>query len=220
MKIEARVGWKGKATPKVRQVMRMFGVDLERLREPASHAVEVEPGRGDICYITGPSGAGKSLLLRAMYEQAVGSKVWLDDIRLSGKRAVVDCIEGGTVDSLRALSRAGLSDVFCILNQPARLSDGQKWRYRLARAMTSGTDIVFADEFCSTLDRVTAATIAWNVRKWSRRTGVTFVLASCHEDLLADLQPDVVVVKHLAGDADVVRKEQEREECLTQSPQL
>jgi uncharacterized protein len=206
MKIEAKVGWNGKLTPKVRQVMRMFGVDLERLCQPASHAVEVELGRGEICYITGPSGAGKSLLLRRMYERTGESKVWLDDIRLSPKRAAVDCIKGTAVESLRTLSRAGLSDVFCVLNQPARLSDGQKWRYRLAKAMTSGADFVFADEFCSTLDRVTAATIAWNVRKWSRRTGVTFVLAGCHQDVLADLQPDVVVVKHLSGEADVVTR--------------
>ena len=117
-------------------------------------------------------------------------------------------MEGGTVESLRSLCRAGLSDVFCVLNQPAKLSDGQKWRFRLAKAMTEGAEVIFADEFCSTLDRVTAAVVAWNVRKWAKKNSVRLVLASCHEDIMADLQPDVVVVKHLSGEADVIRRKE------------
>jgi hypothetical protein len=206
MKIEARVEWRGRATRKVREVMGMFGVDIERLREPTCHAVELDLKSGEVCYVMGPSGAGKSLLLAAMYEKLPGRKVWVDDIPLPEDRAVVDCMEGGTVESLRSLCRAGLSDVFCVLNQPARLSDGQKWRFRLAKAMAGGAEVIFADEFCSTLDRVTAAVVAWSVRKWAEKNGVTLVLASCHEDIMADLQPDVVVVKHLAGEVDVIRK--------------
>jgi uncharacterized protein len=206
MKAMAKVEWDGQLTPRVRRVMAIFGVDAERLREPAHHAIEVDLKPGEICYITGPSGAGKSLLLRSLYEGAEVEKVWADDIPLSSRDSLIDCVPGYIVESMRGLCRAGLSDVFCILNQPARLSDGQKWRFRLAMAMSGGARAVFADEFCSTLDRITAATIAWNVRKWSRETGVTFVLASCHQDLLADLQPDVVVLKHLSGPPDVIRR--------------
>jgi uncharacterized protein len=205
MRIAAKVEWRGRFTPKVRTVMSMFGLDAGRLKEPASHAVDVELRPGEVCYITGPSGAGKSLLLRRMYELTQGSKVFVEDIPLTARKALVDCAGGTAIDSLRVLSRAGLSDAFCVLNQPGRLSEGQKWRYRLAMAMAGGARTVFADEFCSTLDRLTAAAIAWNVRKWSRKSGVTFVLASCHEDLLTDLAPDVVVVKHLSGPADVIR---------------
>jgi ABC-type ATPase with predicted acetyltransferase domain len=208
MKVEAKVRWQGNITPRVREVMRMFGIDRERLEQPLCHEVEVELLKGDICYITGPSGAGKSLLLRKLYEQTSGNKVWFDNIPLAKERATVDCFEGTLIESLRALSKAGLSDAFCVLNQPAKLSDGQKWRYRLARAMTCGAEYIFVDEFCSTLDRITAATIAWNLRKWSAKTGVTCVLASCHDDILADLQPDVVIVKHLSGPADVIRRDE------------
>jgi len=206
MKVQEKVRWDGRVTRKVWEVMRMFGVDMERLKEPAEHAVEVELRKGDICYITGPSGAGKSVLMRRMYAQTSGRKIRLEDIPLPDDRAVIDCIEGSTIESLRVLCKAGLSDVFCVLNRPAKLSEGQKWRFRLARAMAGGAECVFADEFCSTLDRITARVIAWNVRKWAKKTGVRFVLASCHEDVLGDLQPDVVVVKHLSGPADVVRR--------------
>jgi uncharacterized protein len=206
MNVSASVEWNGRLTPKVRSVMAMFGLDLERLKEPALHAVQLDLQPGEICYITGPSGAGKSLLLRRMFELTEGHKVFVEDVSLPANAALIDCVPGNTIDSLRVLSRAGLSDAFCVLNQPARLSDGQKWRFRLAMAMARGSATIFADEFCSTLDRLTAAAIAWNVRKWSRRNGVTCVLASCHEDLLADLQPDVIVVKHLSGPPDVIRR--------------
>ena len=35
---------------------------------------------------------------------------------------------------------------------------------------------------------------------------MTFVLASCHEDLLMDLQPDVLVMKELSGKTEVIYK--------------
>ena len=51
--------------------MRMFGLDLDRLRDSAAlHKCRIELRTGDICYITGPSGAGKSVLLRELYEAA------------------------------------------------------------------------------------------------------------------------------------------------------
>ncbi|HSV27078.1 MAG TPA: ATP-binding cassette domain-containing protein [Sedimentisphaerales bacterium] len=204
MKIETHHQWQGGITPRVRQVMRMFGVDRARLARPVEHSIDINLEKGDICYITGPSGAGKTLLLRKLYEQTAAPKVWLENVPLSRERAVIDCIEGTLIESLRALSRAGLSDVFCVLNQPANLSDGQKWRYRLARAMTAGAGCIFVDEFCSALDRVTAAAIAWNIRKWTAKTNVTAILASCHDDILGDLQPDVLIVKHLSGPADII----------------
>jgi ABC-type ATPase with predicted acetyltransferase domain len=111
-----------------------------------------------------------------------------------------------TIEVLRLLCYAGLSEVFCILTAPANLSEGQKYRFRLACALAAGRPYVFADEFCSNLDRIMAAVIAYNVRRFAKRNGVTFFLASSHEDILADLQPDVLVVKNFTGPAEVVYK--------------
>ena len=93
-----------------------------------------------------------------------------------------------------------------MLNVPANLSEGQKYRFRLACALASGRKFIFADEFCSNLDRITAGVIAYNVRRFAKHNGVTFFLASAHEDILADLQPDVLVVKNFSGEAEVSYK--------------
>ncbi len=188
--------------------MRMFGLTVERLSESAvTYKCRLEINDGDIVYITGPSGVGKSVLLREL-EKAVPvlERINLDEIELPVEKTLVDCIEGDFLSALKLLSTAGLNDVFCVLNQPANLSDGQKYRFRLAAALASGKRFIFADEFCTSLDRITAAVIAYNIQRYAKRNKVTFILASSQEDILLDLAPDVLVVKELSAPAEVVYK--------------
>ena len=201
--------WQGTISDKVTAVMRMFGLTVERLGETAvTHKCRLEVNAGDIVYITGPSGAGKSVLLKELEKATpAADRVNLAQIRLPRDKSLIDCIDGDFLQSLRLLSTAGLNDVNCILNQPANLSEGQKYRFRLAAALAAGRKFVFADEFCSGLDRVTAAVISYNIYKFAKRTGTTFVLASSHDDILADLTPDVLVVKELAGPTQVIYKQ-------------
>jgi len=210
--ISKSFGWQGQITEKVTAVMRMFGLTVDRLTERhIIHNCQLEINDGDIVYITGPSGAGKSVLLGEL-ERAIpaSERVNLARIKLPSDKTLIDCIDGDLLTSLRTLSTAGLNDVFCVLNKAANLSDGQKYRFRLAMALAAGKKFVFADEFCSNLDRITAAVIAYNVHKFAKRTGVTFILASSHEDILLDLSPDVLVVQELSGKTDVVYKKNNR----------
>ena len=131
-------------------------------------------------------------------------------LKLHKGKTLIDCIDGDLLTSLRLLSIAGLNDCLCILNQPANLSEGQKYRFRLAMALAAGCKFIFADEFCSNLDRITAAVISHNVRKFAKRTGTTFILASSHNDLMLDLAPDVLVIKEMSGPTDVIYKRMRR----------
>jgi len=198
--------WQGQITDKAATVMRMFGLTVDRLTgRRVTHNCQVEINDGDIIYITGPSGAGKSVLLKEL-EKSVPTqdKTNLAEIKLPRSKTLVDCIDGDFLTSLKVLSTAGLSDVFCILNQPRNLSDGQKYRFRLAIALAAKRKFVFADEFCSNLDRVTAAVISYNVHKFAKRTGTIFILAASHDDILLDLAPDVLIVKELSGKTEVI----------------
>jgi len=211
--VEKEFRWCGALSDKVVSVMRMFGLDIDRLRSNVvCHRCNINLKAGDICYITGASGSGKSVLLTELYKLAEPDKrIRLCDIELEQGKSLIDCIEGGFFEALRILSRAGLSDVFSVLNEPAKLSEGQKYRYRLAKALSSGKEMIFADEFCSGLDRITAAVISHNIAKVARKSGRTFVLASSHDDLLCDLQPDVVVIKHLTGKTEIIYRDLRRQ---------
>jgi ABC-type ATPase with predicted acetyltransferase domain len=211
--VEKEFGWQGSVTEKVSSVMKMFGLDIEMLRSNViCHKCKINLKAGDICYITGASGAGKSVLLRELYNLAAPKeRLRLCDIEFQSGKALVDCIAGDFFEALRILSKAGLSDVFCVLGEPTKLSEGQKYRYRLAKALASGKKMIFADEFCSSLDRITAAVISHNIAKIARQKSKTFVLASSHDDLLCDLQPDVVVIKHLTGKTEVMYRDRRRQ---------
>ena len=219
--------WNLPVTQKTSDVMKAFGITVQKLKNNTiTHRCDIELSAGDICYITGASGCGKSVLLEEFYKNLQSeSKIKIEDIPLSDDKTCVDCFDerptsnierstlnvgssNGFLDTLQILSNVGLSDVFCILNSPANLSDGQKYRYRIAKALTSDKKFIFADEFCSSLDRITATVVSYNLRKFAKKSGKIFILASSHDDLLSDLLPEVIVIKHLAGPADVIYKNQ------------
>ena len=143
--------------------------------------------------------------------------------------ALIDLVDGGRLglaDALRVLSLAGLNDAFVMLRRPGELSDGQRHRFDLARAMAeaeataspgagaetgaaadAGLVLVLADEFGATLDRTTVAALARNVRRWvSRQPRVCFVAATTHDDLLEPLEPDVLIEKQLGGGLEIATR--------------
>lgn len=207
--VSKRFTWQGPLSERAVRICRMFGLTVDRLTAGApEHRCRVRIAPGDIVYITGPSGAGKSVLLRELQRWVPAENaVDLDEIELPDDRTVIDCFGDDLVASLQTLSAVGLADVFSILNRPSHLSEGQKHRFRLAKALASGRPFLFADEFCSELDRITAATVAFNVHRFAKRARLTLILASGRDDILIDLAPDVLIRKDFTGPAQVIYKE-------------
>ena len=190
-------------SPNVRAVAEMFGLGADHTRkymviEPLQ--ITIEPGH--IAYITGASGSGKSLLLKLLKEK-MPDHLDLNAQPLPQGTPLVDCFDGDLDQAFNCLGLAGLSDVFEILRCPEQLSDGQRYRFRLALALAKKPKVIFIDEFCAALDRVTAAVVAYNVRRSADMYDTTFIVATSHEDLMEDLQPDIVVVKHYGGKSDI-----------------
>jgi hypothetical protein len=76
-----------------------------------------------------------------------------------------------------------------------------------ATAPGSPAAFILADEFCAVLDRTLAKVLAFNVRKLASRSGVGFLLATTHDDLLDDLNPDLHVRCLGDGQIDVERRD-------------
>jgi len=184
-------------TARVMEIAEAFGLGLSDKEFVIYDHFEIEVEPGDVVYITGQSGSGKSLILRELAKQmgAEGLKVVdIDQLELQG-RPVIEQIGSSTQEATDLLAKAGISDAYLYLRKPAELSDGQRYRLKLAMLMASGADVWVADEFGAILDRVTARCVAWNMQKLARRLGKTLILATTHTDLKDELAPSLTIVK-------------------------
>jgi ABC-type ATPase with predicted acetyltransferase domain len=210
-------------------IARTFDIDSPAQPGPSRDAAldaralaSLAPAPGEIVLITGPSGAGKSSLLRAIRAHVKHAVRWIDLARIRPREnlAVIDQVRRiSIVRMLEALSRVGLAEAWTYLRTPRELSDGQRWRLKLAMALlraatatpkttTSTTTqrrtrgpsssalrpVIVCDEFAALLDRVTAAIVARTLRGAIARNGdQSALVATSHEDLARALAPDVIV---------------------------
>src|SRR5262249_44529485 len=124
---------------------------------------------------------------------------------------LIDALPGSLEDRLATLSGCGLSEARLLLRTPAELSEGQRYRFRLALALASGLPWGFADEFTATLERPLAKVVAFTLRKLVSRTGVGVLAATTHEDVVEDLAPDVWVRCGGDGQIEVERRRWKRQ---------
>jgi ABC-type ATPase with predicted acetyltransferase domain len=152
---------------------------------------------GQIALFHGPSGSGKSSLLRAVAREMNAQDANALPLPES---ALIDALPGTFEERLNLLTACGLGEARLMLRTPDELSEGQRFRFRLALALQLH-DCVAVDEFAALLDRPLAKIVAFNVRKRLARTNARLLVATSHEDLIEDLQPDVRI--HCRGEGDV-----------------
>lgn len=192
-------------TPRTLDVSEAFGLGIDETKEYVIYDnFEMQLSPHDIVYITGESGSGKSVLLRELEKDLGSEKVTnITEVTTDPDRPLVEQVGKDTNESLMLLSLVGLGDAWLFIKRYRELSDGQKYRFRLAKAIESGKQYWLADEFCATLDRDTAKIVAFNVQKHARRLAKAVIAATTHTDLFEDLKPSVHVHKGLGREVEV-----------------
>jgi len=195
-------------TDRVVGVAEAFGLGLDQWEKFVVYDnVELKIGPTDIVYITGDSGSGKSVLLKALEKdirQDIGlTCINIADIKYESNKPLIETVGKTLEEGLELLSKVGLNDAFLFLRTYEQLSDGQKYRYKIAKMIESGAQFWILDEFAATLDRDTAKIVACNLQKLARQQSKAVLAATTHTDLFEDLNPSVHIRKRFGKEITV-----------------
>jgi ABC-type ATPase with predicted acetyltransferase domain len=195
-------------TDRVLEIAEAFGLGLDDKEFVIFDKQDIPVEQGDVVYITGQSGSGKSLALRELKKQMTEAGLQvadIDEVPLDNTKPLIDQIGSSTTEALTLLSIAGLNDAYLFVRKPNELSDGQRYRFRLAKIIESGARVWVADEFLAVLDRTTAKVIAFNLQKIARKVGATLMVATTHTDMVDDLAPNLYIEKRYREKIEIVR---------------
>jgi len=190
-------------TPRTLATAEAFGLGVDEEKKFVVCNCDIDVNAGEIVYITGDSGSGKSSSLREFQKAFVDECLNINDLVIDTEKPLVDTVGASVEEALKLLSFVGLNDAFLFLRKYGELSDGQKYRYKIAKLLESKKRVWILDEFTSTLDRDTAKIVAWNLQKFARLSGVTVLCATCMTDLGDDLAPNVRVDKRYNSEIKV-----------------
>jgi len=198
-------------TRTTRRIQEAFGVNQDMLTTKvfADLTFTIQPGQ--IALICGPSGAGKTTLLSVLSRRLRGQReirgtvtghidlpprCSVTDLEtLSNAQPIVSALGPRSIDdALFALNVSGLAEAHLYVRRFRDLSNGQRYRAMVAKLIASRSTIWIADEYCATLDPITANIVSRNLRRCAKALGATVILAAANwSEFIYELQPDIVI---------------------------
>lgn len=159
------------------------------------------PDDWQIGLIVGHSGTGKSTIARELFTDSYFVA------HTYTPRPVIEDMPDAPVDDITGMfNSVGFSSPPSWLKPYAVLSNGERMRVDLARALLMPAPLVVFDEFTSVVDRNVAQIGSYAVQKAIRRTAKKFIAVTCHEDVSAWLQPDWIFDTTLMRMRDEIKK--------------
>lgn len=182
----------------VGQVADLFGLDETEPDHVVAENLALDIRPTDVVLFTGPSGSGKSSLMREAAKQLGAIDAGMLELPAV---PLVEALPGTVETRLATLAGCGLSEARLLLRTPNELSDGQRYRFRMAYALATANAPIVLDEFTAALDRTLAKVVAYNLRKLATRSKTGVLAATTHEDIVDDLNADVWI--RCEGDGDI-----------------
>lgn len=176
---------------RVNNVITSFDLDTDKLIEHFQGNIEIEGRPWKIGLIVGGLGTGKTTIAKKLFPNE------LTDNKLFnyGNKAVIDEMpQNKKINEItKIFSSVGFSSIPSWLKPYHVLSNGEKMRVDLAKAILSENPLIVFDEFTSVVDRIVAKTTSYAVSKAIRKQkNKQFIAISCHHDIKEWLEPDWV----------------------------
>lgn len=174
-------------TFRVKSVMGTYDLQSNKAVEHFVGDINI-PAEWNIGLIVGRSGTGKTTIARELFGDCI-----IDGYEYTHESILDDMPKDASVSEITmALSAVGFASPPSWLKSYAMLSNGEKMRCDLARAMLEKRDMFCFDEFTSVVDRTVARVGAFAIQKAIRRNDKRFIAVTCHADVEQWLMPDWV----------------------------
>jgi ABC-type glutathione transport system ATPase component len=169
-------------------VVGTFTLNDVKLEKHFRGSIPIEDFDWQVGVIVGRSGSGKTSIAKQLFPEA-----YIKGIQYAHPCVLDDFSEGlETGEVTRALSSVGFASPPDWLKSYDCLSQGEKMRVDIARALCRGKPLIVFDEFTSVVDREIAKVSAYAISKAVRRSRKKFIAVTCHYDVVDWLESDWV----------------------------
>lgn len=163
-----------------------FDLNIEHIKEQFTGNIDIEDKDWAVGLIVGSSGTGKSTIAKQVFTED-----YIHSFEYDEKSVLDNMPENKTTEEItKTFNSVGFATVWSWLKPYHVLSNGEKMRVDLARAVLSDKQTIVFDEFTSVVDRTVAKTASFAISKSIRKLKKKFVAVSCHYDIIEWLEPD------------------------------
>ena len=174
-------------TFRVASVMGTYDLQENAVEERFVGSINPQDG-WQIGLIVGASGTGKTTIAKELFPSA-----YIERFEYTHECLLDDMPQNASVaDITKTFTSVGFASVPSWLKPYAVLSNGEKMRCDLARAILSDNKLFVFDEFTSVVDRNVAKIGSFAMQKAIRKTNKQFIAVTCHYDVEDWLLPDWV----------------------------
>lgn len=178
-----------KSTFRIESVKGTFDLNSNLIEEHFKGNIDIDiDEKWQIGLIVGHSGTGKSTIANQLF-----SDVLIDKFDYKAESILDDMPKDKSVEEIcKTFNSVGFSSPPSWLKPYSVLSNGEKMRVDLAKAILSDNECFAFDEFTSVVDREVARIGSFAMQKAIRKTNKKFIAITCHHDVEDWLLPDWV----------------------------
>ena len=170
---------------RVASIIGKFDLQNDKIIEEFKGEINL-PNQWNIGLIVGKSGTGKTTIAKELFKDSI-----IESYEYKSDNILDDMPKECSVEEITsAFNSVGFSSPPSWLKPYSVLSNGQKMRVDLARAILENKELFVFDEFTSVVDRNVAQIGSFAMQKAIRKTNKKFIAISCHFDIEDWLLPD------------------------------